>query len=41
MLGMYYPVPGQIIFGDFKAADVIIFEEMSWERFKQNYPQLK
>jgi hypothetical protein len=40
-LDLYYPVPGQFFFGDYKACDVVVFEEFSWEKFRVNYPQLK
>jgi hypothetical protein len=40
-LDAYYPVPGQFFFGDYKASDVVVFEEFSWEKFRSNYPQLK
>jgi hypothetical protein len=35
------PVNGQFLFGDYLEADVVIFEEFSWERFKFNLPQIK
>jgi hypothetical protein len=38
---VYYPIPGSFFFGDYKGADVILFEEFNWDRFRFNFPQLK
>jgi hypothetical protein len=38
---VYQPVPGSFFFGDYKAADVVLFEEFNWDRFRYNFPQLK
>jgi hypothetical protein len=38
---VYCPVLGSFLFGDYCSADVILFGEFSWDRFRVNYPQLE